>query len=798
MELEMKEAKEYKGSKNILFCAFVLNGLIAVIAILPYIIRGHGAFAMSNDYNAESIPFNMLINLAYKSGEIIWNDGIDLGGNFIETLNGYNSSPFVLLQLPFPYRYVPYILPWILCIKYAVAGLTSCMYLRCFEKDRAVLLIGSILYSFSGYQCTNIIFPTIEFVAFFPLVLYGTEKIIEGKNSLDFAIGIALVTLTGVTNLYMVFVFLLIYCIFRVVIPYLNKDISINIILKILMEMFIGGVIGGLVTSFFSIPAIINLMGNPRASAKISMIDYININTVDVLQFIRSFFFPSEPMSASYSLVSTDWMSNAGYIPMFGISFVLPELIKKDKGWLKKLILFLLICTIIPLLNNSFYCFSVQRYRRWYPMMILVMVLATIKQLQICDKKYIRYIVFCQVVIGIYYFIVSYVDIYSNSTSLVFDQKMFLVNFVCSIASLSMIGMLLYGINSRVKRNRVILFLVSICSIVELFFSVHGYHNVIDNTEIDFNSFGRSYSEAAISYLTEVVDKLDTDIGPYRYYFDESIGYTYYNLGMTKSLSTTNSFISTLSNNIYEFYDSIGVGRWTMTIRGPRGTGELLAEKYIVSTQQLPYNIIKQFENRNGQIFYLYENKDALPIAFTYDSYITKTEFDALDYSLRSCAMIKAMVVEDSDVENVSKVIKHYDSRDDGEINGENIETDVNNRQKDKCRFFDSKGNTISCNITADSKKYAFFSVPYEKWWHAYVNGSEKSIIKVNGLIAVEIDEGANEIELNYDYLPLGIAKKLSAVGGIMVIVLILRRYYKDLARKLTGVLCKRQKEKML
>lgn len=51
----------------------------------------------------------------------------------------------------------------------------------------------------------------------------------------------------------------------------------------------------------------------------------------------------------------------------------------------------------------------------------------------------------------------------------------------------------------------------------------------------------------------------------------------------------------------------------------------------------------------------------------------------------------------------------------------------------------------------AESEAYAVFPVPYERGWHATVNGKSKEVLQANyAWSAVELDEGKNEVELNY------------------------------------------------
>ena len=53
-----------------------------------------------------------------------------------------------------------------------------------------------------------------------------------------------------------------------------------------------------------------------------------------------------------------------------------------------------------------------------------------------------------------------------------------------------------------------------------------------------------------------------------------------------------------------------------------------------------------------------------------------------------------------------------------------------------------------------DKTKYAFFSVPYDRGFKAYVNGNKVEILKTNGMMAIPLEKGINKIKfvyMNYD-----------------------------------------------
>ncbi len=161
--------------------AFFVNLAVAMLAICPFLLRNNGYLAMSHDFSAQEIPFHILMDDTVRSGNLLWSWAIDLGGNFIEAFSFYNlGSIFVWLEWLFPTDAIPIVMAWMIIFKFAVAGATSAGWLGRYLRSRTAIIFASVLYAFSGFQCTSIVFYHFQdVVARFPLLLIGLEKLIE-------------------------------------------------------------------------------------------------------------------------------------------------------------------------------------------------------------------------------------------------------------------------------------------------------------------------------------------------------------------------------------------------------------------------------------------------------------------------------------------------------------------------------------------------------------------------------------------------------------------------------------------
>lgn len=92
------------------------------------------------------------------------------------------------------------------------------------------------------------------------------------------------------------------------------------------------------------------------------------------------------------------------------------------------------------------------------------------------------------------------------------------------------------------------------------------------------------------------------------------------------------------------------------------------------------------------------------------------------------------------------------------------------------CRDIYVQENYISANVSVDSNKYLFISVPYSKGWKAYINGKETEIIRTDdAFMAIPLDEGDYKIEMHYTTPYLVVGVWVSFISLVVMIVLVFR-----------------------
>lgn len=770
------------------FLALAVNFVVALVAIGPFLLRDNGYIAMSHDFSAQELGFNILMNETVKSGNLLWSWNIDIGSNFLESFSFYNvGSIFFLASLIFPAQMMPRVMGWMMIIKYAVAGATASVYINRYSKNRAIVIMTSMLYAFSGWQCVSVVFYHFQdAVALFPLMLIGLEELVE-ENKRGRLLSACVL---NVFCNYIFFVGEVIFLVIYYVVKYLVPDIKARKkgfvtyatpIASCIAEGGIGMAISGLIL----VPAVYGTLSNTRVSSHILGADWFTMTTVDWLRLMKAFLVPAETMNRTSSVQSYDWMTNAAYLPVFGILFVLAYVMAK-KDWMTNFFKVCLVIAAVPLFNSVFMTFMPEGYRRWFYMLILVMAAATAQVAEHTEAYPLKKAAKIWGILMGFYIFMTFCGIYTDGGhNVVFMPVRYWTGVAIAIVGIVVV----YYLFAKQHEKRILIasVLVAVCSVVTLHGIIDYYQTSTDNSDLHFQKMENSYAENVVNYLTEIPGQLEKDVLPYRYYFDEALsngidsidengGYeiehSFFNFAMASQLPSVNSFISTVHSSVVEFYELMGASRNVWTEEVLNGCLELLSAKHIVANAKHPeYTYVDEVTNSNGQTMYIYENEKALPIGFTYDTYMLRSEFEALEREVRPSAMLKTLVINNEDLDKVVAFLEHYDADKHGVIEKDTWITAVEERRLESSEEFVQGDNQFYSVITAEEEKFAFFSVPYDKSWKATVNGKPVNILNINGLMAVKIEAGRNEILFQYEYMPLKAGIACSCLGVVAAVV---------------------------
>lgn len=745
--------------------AFLLNLVLAFLTFIPYIYMGQGMFALSNDFNAEQIPFNIYANDSIKSGNIWWSWTTDMGSDFLTSYSFYNlGSPFFWLSLLFPGWMFPYLVGWIYMLKYAVCGMIAFLFLRDRVHKYSSALIGSCLYAFSGFlACVTVFYHFHEVVAFFPLMIMGIDALILHERRGRFVFAVAINALVN----YNFFVGETIFVILYYLVRYGLCERPRCGFWKGAFRCLIEAVLGVGIACVLFLPSVMMILHNPRVSDHADPTKIL-FDAEEYFLMVRGWFFPAEAMSILSAGPQTEnWYSNALYLPLVGPAPAIAYVAGTLRQWIRSyqmghhrgsddhshepragvtdmaaergygrmspdyLTVLLLVCLGISLsyiLNSSFVMFTREPYHRWFYMFILFLVLATARVLDdVSAYPWMQACGFCLVVAG------GYVG-YSLITEGFIHQML-------SFRVISWLGMAGYLLTiwqfARLRDGRsavMLMGLVGVMAVVTTAWTMTCYR-------------GHSHFQGAQAYYEDVIrtgEDMDADVLPYRYHYWDS----YYNRTLAANLPSINSFNSTVEPTITTFYQALvgGEGRHNWTPDVPEGTDALLSVRYLVSYTETEETL---YSTQNG-ILHVSEVEETLPIGYVQHAYILRSEFDQLPVEQRAIAMVKYLVVPDESEALVSERMTHAAVDASTVFTSEDLSAAVRERQQECTSEFSYDTRHMRSVLSSNGDGYVFLSVPYSTSWHATVDGEETEILATNGLMAVPVTDGEHEIVLSY------------------------------------------------
>lgn len=726
---------------------FLLSFFAFAIVICPMVIYNRGYLTYYGDFNAQQLPFYHHAHNIVKNGNYLWDWGTDLGSDFLTTYSYYlTGSPFFLLSLILPTKFVLYSVPWLLCLKYAFAAMTSYAYIRRFTQKDSAAFIGGFLYAFSGFQTYNIFFNSFhEVTAFFPLLLIALEENITKERKGVFAITVAF---SAILNYYFFVgqvVFLLIYFIIR------SGCSDFKVTPKKFFSLAFEAVLGVGISAVSLLPTALCIFSNTRLSEHLfgtNMVAYSE--PVRLWRIIQSFFMiPDAPSRPNlFKSEHARWASIAGYLPMFSMIGVLSYLRYKPDKWISRLIKICIVFAFVPILNSSFYLFNSEYYARWYYMPILIMALATVKVFE--DKeisvKYSSGICFAVIISFVLMSIIpdkkdEKIKWFSFCADLPYFYITAGITLVFLIAAVILFARRNKG-KPYLKNGFILTLAASIASTSAIFYF-----------GISVGPYPEEFIKANVEGKTELSVDFENEF--YRTDISENCD----NCAMFWDLPSIRCFHSTVSPSIMSFYESLGIQR-DVASRPETDYYQLrsfLSVKYYFNETDSEGNELKEMtmpgytkvSEKYG--YNIYENENYIPMGMTFSKCISNEKFSDLSKYTRSALLMRALVLDD-------KQMKKYDSlfEDIGEspktgLNEKGFLKDCSERLESCCSDFSCSTSGFSAKIDLEKDNLVLFTVPFDKGFSAYVNGKKTDIEVVdNGLMAVFVPAGNNSIEFRY------------------------------------------------
>ena len=750
-----------------------LCALTAAIFFLPFYILDGGFFHYAGDFNSQQISFYRYMNGFVKGAgypdsafagaphnTFSW--ATDLGSGVMNAYSFYlYGSPFFWLSVLLPQSWLPYMMVPLLVLKFGVAGGGAYLYLRRYVKNANYAVLGACLYALSGFAVYNVFFNHfVDVVALFPYMLWALdEAIYEDRHGL-FAFWVAV----NLLNNYFFFVGQVIFLCIYFVCKLTAKDFRLTVrkFGHLLWESVLGVAMGCLLL----FPAVLSLLQNPRTidlSSGWGFLTYAKVQ--QYLAILLSWILPPDSpyLTSVWSEGVIKWTSMTAYLPLCSLAGAMAYWRSRKADSKKRIVAVCAVCALVPVLNSAFYALNSSYYARWYYMPTLILAAMTVNALEDPDidldapARGIGWIMLATLVFAV-------VPVRDDTTGTWSFGVLKNPGQFFAVLGFGLLGLALYrylcGIwrqNSRFAQRMTAAVLVFAC----VFAMVH----------IGIGKFGQWYTDSDLVEQDTNALLLKNDLPEGDYRID-----TYKihdNIGMWLDKSCLQYFGSTAAPSILSFYPGLGVKRDVrsepeITNYALRG---LLSVEYLITTPEKRESFEDEADEGWTYLadvdgYTLYHNDNYVPMGFTYDYYVTEATYEASIKTLRSNLLLRALVLEDEDVEKYSSYLTELPDALLDDLHYDSYTQDCADRRAHSCSVFQMNNAGFHAEITLDKTNLVFFSVPYDDGFTAYVNGEKTDILRVDeGLMAVLCPAGASSIDFVYQAAGLSASRVVTAVA---------------------------------
>lgn len=744
--------------KNLYWKAFFCCALVATAIFLPLVIIDGGFFRYAGDFNSQQITFYTYMNGFMKEGGTFsW--ATDLGSGAMNAYSFYlYGSPFFWFSLLFPQNWIAYLMAPFLILKIAIAGGGAYLYLRRYAKNQEYAVIAACMYGLSGFAIYNVFFNHfVDVVALFPYLLWALDATIYEKKRGWFGVLIAL----NFINNYFFFVgqvvFICIY--FFCKLSTKSYRISRKCFLTLAIETLLGAGMGMLLAW----PAFLSVMQNPRTIDFSSGYGFLLYSSVQ--QYFAILFSWILPPDSPYICSIWDegvikWTSLTAYLPLCSLAAVFAYWKTRGKTWIKRVLFTCAICALVPVLNSAFYALNSSFYARWYYMPLLILALASMVAIE--DQR-VRLHPSTKAVGWLMLSSLAFaaVPVYDSmeetwSFGVLANPEQYYAVLLIGIA-----GLVLFGWVNEYWRGTAV-YPKRLLAVLLAFSFLYGM------VHISIGKFGQWQGDVDLDdqYLgaRQLAEQLP-DTNDYRIDTYE----THDNLAMWMDLSGLQTFNSTVAPSILRFYPEVGVTRDVsskpeLSLYALRG---LLGARYTILPLDAEETFLEEIDEGwvrtlEAEGFVVYENENYLPLALTYEYYVTEEEVQTLMNDLVGNVFVRAIMLDENQIAALEELgITALTALPEDGLDNLYYTTytqDVAARAATACDTFTMTNDGFTTEITLAQANLVFFSVPYDDGFTATVNGEEVEIWQVDyGLMAVPCPEGA--LEIVFTYQPDGFAE---------------------------------------
>lgn len=564
----------------------------------------------------------------------MWDSSIGLGSDILLTLHYYViGEPLNLLTVFVPERFMELFYELLMIFKFYLAGLSFSAFCLHRKMGRFQTMMGAFIYSFSGYMLlaavNHIMFASP--VIYFPLVLLGMDLIFEGKKPTLFVVMLAICAYSNFYFFYMICALVVIYWGFHCFRSY--QRFEWKRIVKSLLHFLVLGLIAVLLAAPILLPMVAELLSTGRFSAE---------NYIPVL-YEKDYY-----LTCLSGFMTSDsyWVGYWTYFgltaaALFAVLFLFTQ--KKENRLLKSGFITLLAFLFVPFLGHVLNGFSYpcNRWNWGFAMLTAYIFVALFPSFYHIERDQLRRLLICSFIYGVLVLCIPQARTKYGIISM-------MIFYIILITSVSVNSKLLPVWSLRL----VILF--AVCG--GIFLNASQEYSLDESDAIlAYNDHGVALNQVQNSAIETVKSLNDQEF----YRFDQYGVDKIVNTSMLTGEKGTGFYFSMSNGAVSQFLREMELcypleyRYFNMDSRSFLDT--ILNVKYFLMdsnhTEYLPafykQDAVTTMGTYTGS-YSVYQNENALPFGFTYDSFISRSEYEKLSAVEKQQAILQSIVLEDS------------------------------------------------------------------------------------------------------------------------------------------------------
>lgn len=571
----------------------------------------------------------------------MWNFNIGYGSDILTTLHYYViGDPLCLLSVFVSKENTETLYNALIILRLYLVGISFSIFGLKMKQNKFGVFLGTLTYTFCMYALyTCVKHPFfINPMIYFPLLVIGVEKILRKEKPYLFIFMTFICAISNFYFFYMLSILIFLYTVIRFFHKF--KKNRLKMLSYYLSHFILYYLIGTAMSAVLFLPVVIAFLGSGRVT-----VDH-NITLFYPITYYENLLpgIISDTSAGYFTFIS---LSAVAYVALLLIFFQ-----RKKYTQLKIGILVFTIFLIFPYFGHVFNGFSYVS-NRWVWGISFIVGIMVIKMTPHLLNPRLRHIAIVAFITLLYFLACCLIKNSRQNTALLsFAVVAFFLIFLGMGAIFQKEQLVPKWIMNIYFRGGLLIF----CFI-----------SIFSNALYRYSTFEKSYisefvpSNDALTILTDtvtpVINKInDSSFFRYEDYSGKSEN-IYLNTALLSGLNSTNYYFSlengSISNFLLEnsldlrtYQKYYGVDNRMMLQALASVKYEVIERGDEATLSSGCKKLVSSYTTKDGVIYDAYENENALPLGYTYSSYITKSRYDEMTDLQKQQAMLQGVVLE--------------------------------------------------------------------------------------------------------------------------------------------------------